>query len=127
MFEIIYLGLDYIRGVPQELTEKAVKSGMIRPGSILGIRAESAQTGEQLGIEIRLTEPGQSRLIKEGMVVPLEEGSQPFRIHNSWPQYLSQVVITEKKTEAGNERIENYRIRKNTVMTLKPELTPKPA
>lgn len=103
MFEIVVRGIKYIKGIPIELTEKALKEGLIRRGSDVGVEArERGRDGSRVMLEIRISEDGQAGLFKPGAVIPVDNKTGSYRINSSWQDYLK--ILSSEKPFCGKIR-----------------------
>ncbi len=72
MFELIIEKLKYIKGVPIELTDKAVLNGLLKKGAIVGIIGHCWERSEQsVLMEVRLTSNMHAGLINPGNALNL--------------------------------------------------------
>ncbi|MFH1126268.1 MAG: hypothetical protein V1703_04015 [Candidatus Altiarchaeota archaeon] len=85
--EVLIKKIMYIVGVPAELTAKAVAAGEIKKGSIVGLNVEFIGQGIEGLIELRILRNGQESLVREGAVIPVEEGESMFFMQEHWSDY----------------------------------------
>ena len=94
--------IDYVQDVPHEMTESAIKAGMIRKGAVVGITVHPVEDASNRAlIEVRLTEDGQAEFLKTGVRIPLEGQGSRFHFAQGWAEYLR--VTAESQEDAQKE------------------------
>ena len=93
--------IRYIKGIPEALTEKALKAGEVKRGSILGLDVEFKDCHTEALIELRLTKTEQNNLIKKGKLIPVEEFNSTYYMMDGWMEYMqAQSNTASKRTKA---------------------------
>jgi hypothetical protein len=89
MLEVLIERIEYIVGIPIELTERAVEASAIRKGEIVGLLVSTmGSSPQQLRIELKLRESGQERLIKAGQRIPVSEKIDgTYVLYGDWRYY----------------------------------------
>jgi len=105
MFEAQVETIDYVQDVPPELTESAIKAGMIRKGTVVGITVHPIddETNRTL-IEVKLTEDSQAEFLKTGLRIPLEGQGSRFHFASGWAEYMQ--ATAKPQTEAQEETMQ---------------------
>ena len=90
MLEILIEKVEYIAGVPIELTKQAIEAGAIRKGEIVGLLVSTIDNpSKKFRIELRVREKGQEKLIKAGKRIPVTELIDGrYVLYNDWEYYL---------------------------------------
>jgi hypothetical protein len=103
MFEAIVETIDYVQDVPPQLTESAIKAGLIRKGAVVGLTVHPADDeSNRTLIEVKLTETGQEGQIKTGSRIPLEGQGGRFHFASGWQEYV-QVMQSAQDGGSSNE------------------------
>jgi len=93
MFSVILEKLKYLRGIPMELTEKAVLNGELRRGTIAGITAYDPENREKrILLDIRLTDDEHTGLMIPGTELYLEGQGDVFNIQRSQRPDLKRTI-----------------------------------
>jgi len=58
--------IRYVKGIPEELTEKAVAAGELRRGSVVGLDVSFVDFGKDCLIELLIRREGEERLVAAG-------------------------------------------------------------
>ncbi len=90
MIEVLIEKIEYIKNIPIELTERAVKAGAIRQGETVGLIVSTRdEKPEKFRIELKVGENGQENLIRPGRVIPVNElRSGRYAIDSRWEHYI---------------------------------------
>lgn len=99
--EVLVKEIRYIKGIPEELTEKAMEAGEVRKGSTVGLDVEFNGHADGVLIELKLTMDGQERLVRRGMFIPVEEGSSHFYLTEEWECYAEKSRAVSGKHGCG--------------------------
>jgi hypothetical protein len=109
MFEVFLRRLRYIRDIPLELTDDAVAAGELRQGVVVGVDVFAlAAFGENVFLELRITDDGQAKLLRPGSLLPLEGSGGVYVFAGTWRDYLgsqqsyaTQDTGEDSKTQDG--------------------------
>lgn len=103
MFEIVVEAILYIKDVPVELTLKALESGELRRGSVVGLSARPVvDPGKTVSVEVVLGDDRQAELVKPGLTLPVEEGSGALRLSGDWESYL----LRDRSSASGGVEVD---------------------
>lgn len=89
MLQVLIEKIEYIVGIPIELTERAVEASAIRKGEIVGLLVSTVNNpSQQLRIELKVRESGQEKLIKTGQMIPVRERIDgKYVLYGDWRYY----------------------------------------
>lgn len=99
--EALVKEIRYIKGIPEELTEKAMEAGEVRKGSTVGLDVEFNGHAARVLIELKLMRDGQEKLVRRGMFIPVEEGSSHFYMTEDWKCYAEKSQDVSGKHGCG--------------------------
>lgn len=72
MFKLIIEKIKYLKGIPIELTERAIMSGQLRKGAVVGLVGHCWERSDEPALmEVRLTSDIQAGLMHPGLSLDL--------------------------------------------------------
>lgn len=100
MAEVIIKKLEYIKGIPVEMLDDAIKAAELRKGKMIGLYVVSCEDeGNDAHLELLLEKDGQEKLIKPGQILPIEPNSSYYTMDEGWEEYAGKVQDEPAKVE----------------------------
>ncbi|GEM_PF-3364914 len=88
MTDVLIKELKYIKGIPVELLDEAVKAGEIRKGKVVGLIVSPVENlAENVLIELELRKNGEEKAIKNGRVIPVDSRGDGYVLLEGWDAY----------------------------------------
>ena len=101
--EVLVKKIKYIRGIPEEMTGKAMAAGELKTGSIVDLEVFFKNYNTEALIELHLTREGQEALVKEGLLIPVEDRAQKYYLLDNWTLYSKKTTEAEVTASVKNE------------------------